>query len=318
MSHRHLCGWVQDPRAVDAVLATLPLPLFGDAAPHLAGTGDNKDVCFWDAEQKLLGRVLRSTHQRIGSCVGHGWARACQDLMLVEIAAGEAEQLPPGLDLSDSGVNGFVSTEAIYGGSRCEVGNQWGSRNDGSVGAWAARWVTRWGALFRKDYGPGLDLTRHDTPREKEWGARGVPDALEPVAREHPVGTVSQVRSYEQARDALCNGYPVPVASSQGFTERRRAGGWCDPQGTWMHQMTARGHVVTKGNKPAVVIGNSWGGYLGTANATVQLEGGREIVLPEGCFLCAPEVFDRMARQGDTFAVSQFRGFPRRDINWFV
>lgn len=317
-----LCGWLQRPDEVELYVGSLPTPTFADAAPHLAGTGEGSDVCYWDFEDKVIGRVLRSFHQQIGSCVGQGYARAAQDLMLIEIANGEPEEIPEDvLSGMDDGVSGFVAVEPIYGGSRCEVGGQWGSRSDGSVGAWAAKWVSEWGVILRKKYdfgGTSIDLSRHSPSRCKEYGARGCPDDLEPVAKEHPVRSVTQVTTYEQVRDMLANGYPVPVASSQGFTMKRRAGGWCDPRGTWMHQMLFRGHLVTKGNRPGVVVQNSWGGYLGTANNRVQLESGREVVLPEGCFLAEPDVVTRMARQNDTFALSGFTGFPERieTINW--
>jgi hypothetical protein len=319
-----LCGLVINPAEVERVVASLPNPQFVSCASHLAGTGEGKDIWFWAAEEAILGKVLASYHQKIGDCVSHGWARGCQDLMLIEIANGDMEEVPKAiLDrlVSEDGEHGIVATEPIYGGSRCEVGGWWGRNDDGSIGAWGAKWVSQWGVILRDRHEIGsdvYDLTHYDSSRAKSWGARGCPDPLEGVAKMHPVQTVTQCSTYEEVRDMLANGYPVPVASMQGFAMKRSVGGWCRPSGTWAHQMTFRGSLVVKGNRPAVVCQNSWGDYLGSENNRVQLESGKELTLPSGAFLVEPEIVTRMARGGDTFAASSFKGFPRRNepIPW--
>src|SRR5215813_6638597 len=86
-------GWIDDKAAVNAVLATLPNPLFSAAAPHLRGTWTGGSVFFWDAEEQVLGHRLPSFNQgQIGSCVGNGWGRACQDLIILQIALGHREE----------------------------------------------------------------------------------------------------------------------------------------------------------------------------------------------------------------------------------
>jgi hypothetical protein len=78
------------------------------------------------------------------------------------------------------------------------------------------------------------------------------------------------------------------------------------------------GTCVVKGNIPAVVYRNSWGDYLGSTNNKVQLESGREIELPEGCYLSRLEEIESELRQQDTFAVSEAVGFPLTDLSWFI
>jgi len=299
----HLCGWVDDQGAVEAVLSQLPMPVFSQAAPDLKGSGEGVDIFFWEAEEKVLGARLGAHRQIYGTCVSHGWGRGVQDLILVEIAFGkEAEQW-----------EGQVATEPIYGGSRVEIGGG-RLRGDGSVGAWAAKWVNQYGVLLRKKYGK-YDLTVLDEDLAREWGSyrnrEGVPDELEPIAKEHPVGTVSMVTDGDDARDALCNGYPIPVCSGQGFTTTRDSNGFCRPRGSWSHCMLARGYCVAKGNRPAVPIQQSWGNSP-TGNDRCVLESGREITLPQGVFMIDLDVFHGMLRQRDSFAISQFEGFPRR------
>src|SRR5581483_1393104 len=42
-----------------------------------------------------------------------------------------------------------------------------------------------------------------------QWGARGVPQKIKDLAKDNLVKTVTLVTTPEQARDMLCNGYPV-------------------------------------------------------------------------------------------------------------
>lgn len=240
----------------------------------------------------------------VHNCVSFGWGRACQDLLLGEIAAGDMEEYP----------NAQVATEPIYGGSRVEVG---GGRigGDGSVGAWAAEWVRRWGILFRLKYGE-VDLTSYNEKRCREYGRYGCPDELEPVAKEHPVQTVAMVRSGPEAWSAIGNWYPIPVCSDRGFTTTLREG-FCEPSGNWNHCMTIRGKFVHPTKGKSFVIQNSWGGYLNGEKMIKDVHG-VEHELPEGCFATTMNVVDAMMRQEDSFAISNFKGFPSRKLSWYI
>ena len=90
-------------------------------------------------------------------------------------------------------------------------------------GAWAARYVNEYGALPRGKYG-NIDLTTYSGSKARTWGRRGagVPKTLIPFAKKHPVMTVSQVKTYEEVRDLIANGYAVTIASNQGFSSKKR------------------------------------------------------------------------------------------------
>lgn len=305
----YFTGLKLDRAASNRITASLAKPTAKEAAPHLAGTGEGKDVFFWEAEEKVLGRILPSWDQSsIGSCVSHGTGRSVQDLLLIEIVLGQAEEWP-----------GYeVSREAIYGGSRCEVGGWWNDYSDGSIGAYAAKWISQWGILLAKNYTEvGIDLTGYDVQRCKQYGAKGVPDKLEPIAKEHPV-EVTLVKTVEQARDLLVNGYPINICGTLGRSMKRQPGGWCRVEGGWNHSQELRGACVVKGNKPAIVYQNSWGDYLGDTNNRVTLESGREIVLPQGCYLSDYESIQRELNQEDTFAHSNAKGWPKQNLSWYL
>jgi hypothetical protein len=309
MSFTPRFGWINDPAAVARVLARLPRPDFRAAAPHLTGSGAGQDVFAWECEQKVFGRLLAVWDQSsIGSCVSHGSGRSAQDVCVTQLALGSAEQWP----------GAEVCREAIYGGSRVQVGHQ-GGDEDGSTGAWAAEWVSKWGVLFYLKYG-SLDLTSgYTVERCRDWGARGCPASLEGTARQHPVKTVSQTTTAEAIHDAVANGHWVAICGNVSRTMQREPGGWCPAVGNdWPHCQEICGCCVVKGGKPALLYRNSWGDYLGSENNRVTLESGREVELPPGCYLSDYESVERDARQGDTFAYSAFVGFPAQRLDWVL
>jgi hypothetical protein len=311
-----------DPAATAALLATLPNPTADDAAAHLAGTGEGKNVFGWTLEEKLFGKRLPPWDQSsIGSCVSHGTGRAVQDVLLAQVALGAEEW--PGAE---------VCREAIYGGSRVEVGGERGSYSDGSVGAWAAKWVNNWGVILYQKYGAADLSGGYSVSRCKEWGARGCPDDLEPEAKAHPVRDTTLVTSPEQCRDLIANLHFVAICGSKGRTMKRRPGGWCPVSGSWAHSQELRGTCQVAGSQfspwggdgafPwagdgfALVYQNSWGDYLGSENNRVKLADGSEVELPAGCYLSHPEEIESELRQEDTFAFASAVGWARQTIPW--
>lgn len=301
-------GWVRAPnesRRTAVAMGAVPL---SRAAPLLLSdprAAGDEPVFFWESERKVLGRVLPSWDQgQVGSCVSFGYGRGAQDLLLNEVAAGQAEQWP----------GAEIATEPIYGGSRVEVG---GGRinGDGSIGAWAAKWVKDWGLLVRKKYefgGQVYDLERYNESRCRQYGRDGVPAALEAEAKIHPVTDVAQVRTADELWAALGAGKPVPVCSGQGFTTTRDADGFCRLSGSWAHCMLYRGRFVHPRRGRSVIEQNSWGGYLRgpdvfeyvAADGSVKTE-----TLPEGCFCVPLADAARALREDDTFALAGLTGW---------
>lgn len=287
-----LCGWIDDQRAVEAYLAKLPEPLFADAAQSIQGSGAGKTVLLYEAARQVWGRDLDPGPQKIGDCVSWGFAGAVDLLACQEVLKGEAEEHSWELR---------TCTEAVYALSRCEYGNLDGSMQDGSVGAWAAEAVTKGGTLSRKRLG------EYDPRRAKQWGARGLPDELEPEAKEHLVKTATLVTSFEQARDAIANGYPISVCSNQGFSQSRDKDGFCRPKGSWAHCM--KWIAGRDDARPGILNMNSWG------NDSPRGPKG-EHDIPDGSWWIDAEVVERMLRSRDTFALSQFDGYPAQTIPW--
>ncbi|MGL4419386.1 MAG: hypothetical protein ACRCZF_01855 [Gemmataceae bacterium] len=285
-------GWVAAPEWVGEV----PAAPFRETPAFRAMAQAPDDLFLWEACRQVTGAVLPARDQGpVGACVGFGTASAIEHLACVQIASGRAGSFRP------------VAAEVIYAGSRVEIGGN-RIRGDGSVGAWAARFVRDYGVLPRSLLNT-FDLRSYDPARCREWGNRGVPDELEPALRQFPVQSIATLGSWAECRAAIRQGYPGIVCSSQGFEMKRDADGACRPRGTWMHCMAIIG--VRGGARPGGFLLNSWGAAAHTgprvpANA------------PVGGFWCDAAVLDQMLRQGDSWAFSQFRGFPAQSLDWYA
>lgn len=265
---------------------------FAAAAAPILGTGEGKTVLLYKAVAEVAGAYI-VLKQQIGDCVDNSHCNVVNHLLALAIKAGEPFE--------------WVAETArgpIYAGSRVEVG---GGRisGDGSQGAWAARFLTEWGAIPLGKYGE-IDLTRYDPGLSRRWGApgRGVPDELEPVLKQYPIKTASRVRTWEEARDALANAYPVNICSDQGFTQTRDKDGFCRASGSWSHSMVLLG---VRADRPGALVQNSWG--------DTGCRGPKALDQPEGSFWADASTIDRICRGGDCWAFSGAVGFPKRTFD---
>ena len=283
MDYEALGGWVHSPDEVAKHLATLAKPTFAEAAPHLSGAGTDKTVLLYKAFKDVNGGYIPYAAQQIGDCVSFGFGHGVDLLECVQIAIGhKAEALEQ------------TATEAVYGMARVDIGGGQLGRGDGAIGAWAAKAVSTIGTLSRDVVGP------YSGQRAKQWGASGVPADIKAKAGDHKVKTATLVSTYEELEDALANGYPVPVCSNQGFTMTRDEQGFCRPRGVWGHCMLIVG--VRADDRPGACIFQSWG--PGTPSGPLALD------QPSNSFWADRDVVARMLAMQDTWALSNFDGYP--------
>lgn len=297
-TQRAAFGWAENPKAVEAIASKLPFPVFADTE---AGKSDDPlpdRVYLWQVFKKIDARGPPTKNQgQVGSCVSFGTNNAITRTMAFEIAV-----LKRNFEFKD------IAEEVTYAGSRVEIG---GGRisGDGSVGAWAADFVKKWGVVSRGIHGTH-DLTSYNEPRCRSWGKSGVPAELETIAREHPVQTITQVKTWEEAKRALANGYGIAICSSQGFSMQRDSRGVARPSGSWPHCMCLDGFHLEGGSEFGH-IENSWG-----SNSHTGPVGWGE---PSTAgFWADSATIDRMLRANDSWAFSAVKGFPARKLDWFV
>lgn len=298
-------GWIKNEEETKKFLSTLPHPTFDEAAPHLKGYGEGKDVFLWEVEPKVLGSYSKSWDQgSLGSCVAKGSGRAAQILLMLQIVAGNGEW------------RGEVAREPIYGGSRVNVGGQRGSYSDGSTGSWAAKWLNTVGGIVL--YGSeGLE-GYYNIERCRQWGAQGVSQKYVDLAKKHPIQDVTMVTTAAQARDAIAAGFPISICGSTGRTMKRQPNGWCPRSGTWNHCQALIGVGVANDGRNFFVYVNSWGDYLGSTNNVVSLASGKTMILQEGMYIADFESVERDLRQQDSFAYSNAVGWEAQKLDWLV
>ncbi len=283
-----LGGWRKNPAEVARVLATMPRPLFAAAAPGLARSGAGQTVLLYKAFRDVNdGEYIDYPAQEIGDCVSQGFGHGIDLLAAVQIAIGKA---PESFEQT--------ATEAIYGMARIDIGGEYGDKDDGAVGAWAAKAVSRFGTVSRKVLGP------YDGKRAKQWGTFGVPDDVKRLATAHKVRTASLVTKYEELEDALANGYPVTVCSDQGFTIERDDDGFCAAEGNWGHCMLIVG--VRADDRPGACIFQSWGSDCPTGPLALDQ--------PPNSFWADREVVASMLAMEDSWAISNFDGYPLQSL----
>ena len=267
-------------------------------------SSEGAQVELWDYAQQINGGEHFPTfRQETGDCVSMGAANAVNYLQAVQIGLHGAP-----FELRS------VYQPWIYGVSRTakDLGAGRLGRSAGSVGSWAAKAVQQYGVLAADE----SDVPNYSKRIAEEWGFRGPPQKYFDSAKDFCVRTVALVDDYEDARDALSNGYPVTVASNQGFRMEGRAFSgklFGQPQGHWAHQMCFIGvddeAKCPNGSQGALYCLNSWG----TAAHGEPVDDA-----PPGGFWVDRRTAERMLKQGDSWAFSSFDGFPLRDLDFRV
>jgi hypothetical protein len=312
-------GWVENKEEVAKCMAAMQMPELKGNGPIL---DEKKEVFLYKPVREILGKDAPKGPQGIGDCVSWGWGNHTNYSQCIRIYQQLKKEnllsLPPRDECTEADYDRLqkaklavleeyqeCATEATYALSRVEVGGQRGSYSDGSVGAWAARAATLWGHISRpyleKKYGPGKG--KYDKNRAKEWGAKGLPDDIEPEAKLHLFQTTTLVRTFAEAAALIQNGYGVVVCSNRGFRMTRDSQGFCAPSGVWYHCMYL---MAVRWDRPGLCCSQSWGGMVP--------DGPLDKDQPDNSFWIDANVIDYMLRQEDSFTASEFQGYPAQDI----
>jgi hypothetical protein len=174
----------------------------------------------------------------------------------------------------------------------------------------------------------GYDLTNYSAERAKQWGAYGNGGQndrgrLDTIAKKHPARHVVAVRTWDECVAALTAGFPVTIASNQGFASRTDDSGILAPSGTWLHQMVLVA-IRFQENAPqgvkavdACLVLNSWG-----PRGWISYAGKYPADQPDGSFWATRPVIENILRQNDSYAIGDIKtGFKWRDIhhgNWLA
>lgn len=310
MTAGHNFGWIDDGKEVEKVLSTLPMPLVQGNTPRIRGT---KPVLLATFYRKVVGRDAPKGPQGIGDCVGWGYSNLVNHIAALQCykvlsqknlltLTPEDHPLKHTVRATVVEIYEDVASEVIYALSRVEIGGQRGSMQDGSVGAWAAKAIATYGTLSRKELQRRGLSPDYDKNRAKQWGAQGLPDALEPAAKQHTVKNVSRVDTFDQAAALIENGYGIAVCSSQGFTMTRDRQGFCLPRGRWDHCMFLGG---VRYDREGLLCYQNWG--PNAPNGPLALE------QPDNTFWVDRKVVNDMLARRDSFTGTAFDGYYEQE-----
>lgn len=299
-------GCIDDPVAHAAFIARRRRPYFHQY-PAVRGTGRRTRTFLWKAYEKVVGQPFVPAKQALGDCTGQTLATAADTLTAVQIA----------LLKRPEEWRARSASEPFYAGGRVEIGHYplTHALFDGCPLEYVVDFAVKYGVLLRQKYGD-IDLTTYRPDLAKAWGMPGVgvPDALEPIAKLHPIKTASLVHNFDEMADAIANGYPVALGFHNcGFKFETDHDGFAIPTyrrtKRWAHAVTAVG-VDSVSRRRGACLSNHWG--------TDWLQGPvhRLGVIPGGFWVDA-HLIDRMiAQNGTAIALSNYVGYPRRSVEY--
>lgn len=275
-------------------------------------TTDEKKILLTDlwkheAVKSALGFEFTRFHQLTGSCVGAGGGNALVTLNAWEVVKkGDPELIVLPWWLYN------------YGQSRKRGGMR--GRGEGSFGSTFAESV-RLDGVVNALY-PGLPKFRNEDgvvigqSVEMEWSDGNHPDdALIAEAKVHPVQTTAKMRSADDVRESIRNGYPVTIACS-GYVNSPRVKGSGDNavlygiiDASGGHQTTLQGWWEHPEFGEQYLYVNQWPkGVYPTDPA-----GGP----PCSCWVSKKTV-EWIVAQGEAFSLSGYEGYPAQSLHWLM
>jgi hypothetical protein len=245
------------------------------------------NVRLWKSLRELhQGNDPEFPPQAIGDCTAQGAAYA--------VCVLQAVQIVERCEIADWK---RAHVPYIYGAARKLVGNGQLRGQDGGLGVWAAEAVRRHGVLPE-----GPKTPKYSATIARQWGNSGPPKWAIELGERNLVKTIARVESADAVREAICNGYPVTVASNWGTQRYRQVDGRIVAAGDaeWSHQMCLDGYDGS-GSQPWYHVRNSWGPDAHPRPIDDS---------PAGGFWISTRDVERMVSAGDSYAFSAFDGFP--------
>lgn len=311
-------GYVPDPEGTRQFLATLgDEKYFSQAGAEAMKEAKGVDTFLYRqldaAHRARYGKPFVVGRQLIGDCTSWGGMHAVAVADAVSFSLGKLPEPPL-----------MPATEPLYGGARVEARGKpgdgaqpYGGFNDGATGYGVAKFLREFGVIYREKVN-GIDLTTYSGERAKQWGAYGCggqndKGVMDGIAKKHPCKHVVAVRTWAELAAALESGYPVTLASSQGFQSVRNKDGIAEASGTWMHQQVAIAIRHKKNGSPddLVLILNSWGpNWISGPKIPADM--------PDGSYWARRSVVETRMLE-DAWAIGDTSGFKYRDIhhgNW--
>ncbi len=287
-NYESLCGYKPDQRAKEEFLASQEMKFFACAT----GSGKGKRALLWQYLLQLDSGAF-SEVQTGYDCTSHGSRNAVDEARAAGIVSGR--QL--------AAWRNRTATEPIYGAR--------GDSSDGMSPARASRFLRDVGYLPRENHGI-VDLSRYNYSIGDRWGGRGVPPEVQKLCSQQKVGTITLIKSMDDLKDALFNGYGVHSGQHAAWQDRPTGMVHRRAAKPWNHDMHIGGYDDTKQFWPYTVyfIHNSWGDW----NVPIQDWPAELPPPPPGTIVSTEEDAEVCVSSGDCWAISDVDGYPPTDL----
>lgn len=309
-----LCGWAEARRPG---IAKEQFNLLADrfVSPKIVGqtraTAGKKMFLHW-VVRKVLGKDTENYPQEIGDCVSFGMKNAIEYLTCVQIAGVALQMLLRGEDAQSYLAQARYKFRNIfppyyYGTGRVYVGGGRMGNEDGSLGAWMAEAVQKYGTLFSDE--PGVP--KYAGSVAKKWGDPNPADDLDKwksVANPFLVKSAAQIKTWDELVAAIVNGKPCTTASNIGYSMEAGRDGFHAQTTSWGHQMSFIG-IDDNDKDPYALILNNWGDVHGHLKDFDTQED-----LPLGVLRVRRKDAEKHIRAEETFAMSDFDGMKEQDL----
>lgn len=248
--------------------------------------------------EKDTGRLKSLDQMGTGSCVSFGATRALGVTAACDIYIRNEQERYKLL----------FNPNAIYGIIRTDHLGRW----DGANGWMAAESLKKYGVLHQRVYGD-IDLTNSTDKDARRWAATGLPQELYEYAKEHQVIASAVVKTVDEVKAAVQNGYGVILCANVSYHSVRDDQGFArrTPEG-WAHCLALVGYRGPNSGREGFCIANSWGGPEGRwISGPIWPED-----QPFGSFWITPENLQVHLKSGDCYAIAGYNGFKRRELRW--
>ena len=254
-----------------------------------------KDSNLLSQEELDSGRLNSLNQGSVGSCVGYSSTNMIEITYACNIALRkEMMQI----------WKARVNPDAVYAIGR--LGNLGGW--DGSSAGWSVENLQKYGSLFRLQY-DNYDLRNTQPTQGREWARIGVPKPLLEVAANHKALNYVQVKTVEEAKALIQNGYAVVTGAQASYPNTRDKLAFSKRNGTsWSHALNFHSYRNAASGREGFLCQNSWDDWN---NGPIYPED-----MPIGSFWVTPEDLQFHLNQGDAYSISDYQGFKRRNLKF--
>ncbi len=307
-----LCGWLgaRRPELVRSEFDLLRAGIRRFQVSSQTRSTAGRKAMLYEVVRKVLGKDTENYPQKRGDCVSFGAKNAVEYLTCCEIAGAALLQ-------REVSPQDYLAARRLkwrplfppyfYGTGRIYVGHgQIPANEDGSMGSWMAEAVQKYGSLFSDEQG----VPAYSAEVSGEWGSdQGILDKWQPTAKPFLVKSAALINSWDDLVSALANGYPCTTASNIGYDMEAGPDGFHAQTTNWGHQMMFCGGDESY-TQPYAIILNNWGDVHGHLK---DFQTGDP--LPVGVLRVRREDAEKHIAAGETFAYSQFDGFPEQQLD---